>query len=61
MKKIIFITVSALLMASCAVKYQQPAIDTDALIRGVESTDTTFDIADIDWREFYQEIGRAHV
>lgn len=55
MKKIIFIAVSALLMASCAVKYQQPAIDTDALIRGVESTDTTFDIADIDWREFYQD------
>lgn len=55
MKKIIFIAVSALLMASCAVKYQQPAIDTDALIRGMESTDTTFDIADIDWREFYQD------
>ena len=55
MKKIIFLIAGAILISSCAVKYQQPEVDVDHLVRGAEYTDTTFDVHKLDWREFYQD------
>jgi NodT family efflux transporter outer membrane factor (OMF) lipoprotein len=55
MKRVIYIIAVTLLLGSCAVKYQQPQVDTEHLIRGAEVTDTTFDIAKVDWREFYKD------
>ena len=55
MKKIIYLIAGAILISSCAVKYQQPKVDADHLVRGAEYTDTTFDVHKLDWREFYQD------
>ena len=55
MKKLIFIITSLLIISSCAVKYQRPEIDTETLVRGVETQDSIFDVALIDWREFYRD------
>lgn len=55
MKKIIFLVAGVAIFASCAVKYQQPEIDVDHIVRGVETEDTTFNVAKMNWREFYQD------
>ncbi len=55
MKRIIFILAATILVSSCAIKYQQPEIDAKHLVRGAESTDTTFDIAYLNWRDFYKD------
>lgn len=55
MKKIIFLIAGVAIFASCAVKYQQPEIDVDHIVRGVEAEDTTFNVAKMNWREFYQD------
>lgn len=55
MKKIILFIAAALLSASCAVKYQQPQVDVEHIVRGAEERDTTFDVAELNWREFYQD------
>ncbi len=41
--------------SSCAVKYQQPNIDTDALYRENAVSDTAFNIAEHNWRDFYKD------
>lgn len=55
MKKIILFIAAALLSVSCAVKYQQPQVDVEHIVRGAEERDTTFDVAELKWREFYQD------
>lgn len=55
MKKILFLIAGVAIFASCAVKYQQPEIDVDHIVRGVETEDTTFNVAKMNWREFYQD------
>lgn len=55
MKKIIFLIAGIVIVTSCAVKYQQPEIDVDHIIRGVDAEDTTFNVAQMNWREFYKD------
>lgn len=55
MKRIIYIIAATLLATSCAVKYQQPQVDVEHIIRDAEGADTTFDVAQVEWREFYKD------
>lgn len=44
-----------LIIASCAVKYQRPEVDHDNLVRDANPKDTTFDISNLNWRNFYKD------
>lgn len=52
-----FVIISALAFSlfSCAVKYQRPEIETDALIRNADPADTSFDVTELNWRELYKD------
>lgn len=53
--KMIILTFSITLLSSCGIKYQQPELEVDKIVRDVEKVDTTFDISNISWREFYKD------
>lgn len=55
MRKLIFLLAIIAGATSCAIKYQRPEIETEKLIRDFESSDTTFDVAKLHWREFYKD------
>lgn len=55
MKKYIYIAIALLTLSSCAVKYQQPDVQKDALIRNADPADTTFDIVALNWKDFYSD------
>lgn len=55
MKKSIYIFLTIIITASCAVRYTRPDIDTDNIVRNNDPADTTFDINNLNWREFYQD------
>lgn len=55
MKRYIYIALAILLFSSCAVKYQQPDVQKEALIRDAAPADTTFDISTLCWRDFYSD------
>ena len=55
MNKIYLIIITLVLAASCSIKYQQPEIDTQTLIRDIDPNDNTFEISSLKWKEFYQD------
>ncbi len=62
MKRNILSIIALLFLASCAVKYQQPEVQKDVLIRDANPADTTFDVAQLNWRDFYKDtILCAHI
>ncbi len=42
-------------LTSCGIKYQQPEIGEDHIVRNWEEGDTTFDVARLNWRDFYKD------
>ena len=60
MRKLIFLLAIIAGATSCAIKYQRPEIETEKLIRDFESSDTTFDVAKLHWKEFYKQIALAY-
>lgn len=50
-----FFALFTLLAVSCAIRYQRPEIETQTLVRGGSESDTSFDVASLDWRLFYKD------
>ena len=42
-------------LSSCGVKYERPELDIENLVNGADKADTTFDVAELSWKEFYQD------
>lgn len=55
MRKLIILAILATVLGSCAVKYERPQIETDNLYRNGSAEDTLFDVAKIDWKDFYKD------
>lgn len=45
----------ALCACSCSTKYVRPEFDEEELVRGREPADSTFNVADLRWREFFSD------
>ena len=55
-RTIIFLSLAvALLATSCHIKYEQPEVPQEALIRHYNPADSTFNVAELSWREFYKD------
>lgn len=55
MKKYIIIAITFLALSSCAVKYRQPELQKDLIIRDANPADTVFDVSNLNWRDFYKD------